>query len=283
MTLCVLGDGTWAVWLKERRLWFTVRGTCSLNTPVFPRRGRREDRESRGLCSQATVLLSLQAPGVLAPPAQGPRARCSLHSVQVTKGGLSKTETRGRWGTAPGSASRLAPGARCTDQHVPPVALWAETQDDEGRAGLPRPGLCMHSSVFQQRRLWAPQGLLKMPQGGRPPPRRSRGQSVFRSFPESGSRTPVKPSPAQPPEGQLRLPHGNTGLSRTPEHSIGKGLGCCLLPPAHPREQFLLHLTHTPAPASAFKWTKPGRDQNTEPRADVGCRLGLQPPHLENG
>lgn len=166
VTLCVLGDGTWAVWLKERRLWFTVRGTCSLNTPVFPRRGRREDRESRGLCSQAAVLLSLQAPGVLAPPAQGPRARCSLHSVQVTKGGLSKTETRGRWGTAPGSASRLAPGARCTDQHVPPVALWAETQDDEGRAGLPRPGLCMHSSVFQQRRLWAPQGLLKMPPKG---------------------------------------------------------------------------------------------------------------------
>lgn len=82
MTPRVLGDGAWAVWLKERYLWFTVRGTWSLNTLVFPTHRHREDGEGRGPCRQATVPLSPQAPGVLASPAQGPRARCSWHSVR---------------------------------------------------------------------------------------------------------------------------------------------------------------------------------------------------------
>lgn len=129
----VLGDGALAAWQKERRLWFTVRGTRNLNTQVSLIHGRHEDGEGRGPCSQAAVPLSLQAPGVLAPPAWRPRARCSWRSVRGTKSSTSRTEARGWRGTAPGSVSRSAPGTCYIDQRVS-AALWAGTQDEEGES-----------------------------------------------------------------------------------------------------------------------------------------------------
>ena len=148
--------------------------------------------------------------------------------------------------------------------HFPRSPLGRDPGQGRREQALPRLGLCVHGPVMQQR-VRAPRGLLKVPPGVAARATQVAGSVCPSLIPRVWLLPLVMPSPAQPPERQLRLPDGNAGLSHTPEHSVGKGLECCLLPPARPWEQFLLHPTHTPAPTSAFKWTKPGGDARRAP------------------
>lgn len=109
----------------------------------------------------------------------------------------------------------------------------------------------------------------------------------FHLFPEAlAPALPVMPSPARPPEGQLRLPHGNAGLGRAlPEHSIRKGLGCCLLPlPAPGSSRALLHPLTRPRPSLSVWRDEAGqRAENTEPRANAGTVWVSSPLTWETG
>lgn len=121
------------------------------------------------------------------------------------------------------------------------------------------------------------EGLLKVPQRG--------GLCLLsRSQPFTCSQSwllhPRCLRPSSAPEGQLRLPHGNAGLGSTPEHSIRKGLGCCLLPPARPWSSISLHpLTRPPQPSRLSG--RPGQVR-TRAQSQRGT-VWVSAPHLGDG
>lgn len=165
----------------------------------------------------------------------------------------------------------------------PPVALWAETQDDEGRAG-PAPARPLHAqlSLSAEEALGTRGAAEDAPKGDG---LRHAGLGVSLSFAHSPRLAPARQSrqaQLNPQKGSSGSPMGTLALAAPLSTASGRAWAAvfCSLPA--PRSSFCF-TPLTPAPASAFKWTKPGRGQNTEPRADAGRRLGLQPPHLEHG